>query len=92
MPQANAAPNETEAVTALERGVDDAIAICGGDVRAALRAALVANAFLDAELERLVRAVSVGFMRRKFPAVRRASEKQDDWREISSATDPVKLR
>jgi acyl dehydratase len=88
---ARAAPSEAEAAAALEREVDEAVAICNGDVRAALRAALVASAFLDEELERLAQAVSVGFMRGKFPAARRASDKVDDWREISSATDTTKL-
>ena len=37
----------------LERDVDQAIALCGGDMRAALRAMLLANAFLEAEIERL---------------------------------------
>src|SRR5262249_62339384 len=40
-----------------------AIRICGGDVRAALRATLVANSFLEGELERLTRAISRGFAR-----------------------------
>jgi hypothetical protein len=43
--------------------VDEAIRMCGGDVRAALRATLVANAYLDAEVERLTEAVSTGFAR-----------------------------
>ena len=59
----------------LERNVDQAIALCGGDMRAALRTMLLANAFLDAEVERLTRAVSVGFTRGKMSPSRRASEK-----------------
>ena len=47
----------------LEAEVDEAIRMCGGDVRAALRATLVANAYLDAEVERLTEAVSTGFAR-----------------------------
>ena len=47
----------------LDAEVDEAIRMCGGDVRAALRAALVANAYLDAEVERLTEAVSTGFAR-----------------------------
>jgi hypothetical protein len=52
---------ETEGV--LEAEVDKAIATCGGDVRAALRATLIANAYLDAEIERLTEAISTGFAR-----------------------------
>ena len=55
--------SETEIAVPLEAEVDEAIAICGGDVRAALRATLVANAYLEAELERLTEAISTGFAR-----------------------------
>ena len=65
----------------LERDVDQAIALCGGDMRAALRAMLLANAFLEAEIERLTRAVSIGFTRGKMSPCRRASETLDEWRE-----------
>ena len=41
------------AAALLEAEVDEAIALCGGDVRAALRATLVANAYLESEVERL---------------------------------------
>jgi len=40
-----------EAPDALESDVDAAIALCDGDVRAALRAALLYNQFLEHELE-----------------------------------------
>lgn len=74
-------PAGADAAAALEGEVDEAIAICSGDVRAALRAALVANSFLEAEVERLTKAVSFGFIRGT-PA-RRASQMLDQWREIS---------
>ena len=56
---------ESEAETAAlrEAEVDEAIAACGGDVRAALRATLIANAYLEAEIERLTGAISAGFAR-----------------------------
>ena len=53
--------SELEAAVSLEAEVDEAIATCGGDMRAALRATLVANAYLEAELERLIEAISTGF-------------------------------
>jgi hypothetical protein len=77
-------PPELTATEALERKVDEVIAICGGDVRAALRATLLANLFLTAEVERFAHAVSFGIMRGRTSAARRGSEKLDDWREISS--------
>jgi hypothetical protein len=76
-------PDETDPAAELEREVDEAVALCDGDVRAALRAALFANSFLTAEVERLTAAVSFGFTRGKVSPARRASEKLDDWREIS---------
>jgi hypothetical protein len=47
----------------------------GGDVRAALRATLVANAYLDAEIERLTEAVSTGFARGRMREAATACEK-----------------
>jgi hypothetical protein len=46
-----------------EAEVEEAIVTCGGDVRAALRATLIANAYLEAEIERLTEAISTGFAR-----------------------------
>jgi hypothetical protein len=54
---------QADIAVSLEAEVDQAIATCGGDVRAALRATLVANAYLEAELERLTEAMSTGFTR-----------------------------
>ena len=51
--------SEAETAALIEAEVDDAIATCGGDVRAALRATLIANT----EIERLTEAVSTGFAR-----------------------------
>jgi hypothetical protein len=49
---------EVDTAALLEAEVDEAIATCGGDVRAALRATLVANAYLESEVERLTDAIS----------------------------------
>ena len=54
---------EVDAAALVEADVDAATAICGGDPRAALRATLVANAYLEAEVERLSEAISTGFAR-----------------------------
>src|SRR5262245_43702645 len=86
---AHAAPSDSNnAGETLEREVNEAIAICGGDMRAALKAALVANSFLAAEVEELTRVVSFGFTRGRHSPARRASEKLDEWREISSGREP----
>jgi hypothetical protein len=52
-----------ETTALVEAEVAEAIASCGGDVRAALRATLIANAYLEAEIERLTEAISTGFAR-----------------------------
>jgi hypothetical protein len=59
----NAAKEQSTEAESLETEVDEAIRICGGDVRAALRATLVANAYLETEVERLTEAISTGFAR-----------------------------
>jgi hypothetical protein len=56
--------------------------LCGGDVRAALRASLVYINFLEHELETTRAMVSSGYTRGKISPVRAASQKLDDWREI----------
>jgi hypothetical protein len=52
--------SDADQAAALEQDPDQAIAACGGDVRAALKAALVANSFLIAENEKLTRSASLG--------------------------------
>jgi hypothetical protein len=47
----------------LNAAVDAAIETCGGDARAALRALIVANNYLEVEVKRLAEAVSCGITR-----------------------------
>ena len=49
----------------LEAAADQAITACGGDVREAIKALIVANHFLETELEKLRAAVSAGYARGK---------------------------
>lgn len=49
----------------LERDTDLAIEACGGDARAAVRALLIANAFLESELTKAQARTSVGYARRR---------------------------
>jgi hypothetical protein len=53
------------AVDALESEVREALAICGGDPMSALRITLIANAFLEAQVDRLTASASSGFARGK---------------------------
>jgi hypothetical protein len=50
----------------LEAAVDEAIAACGGDLRAAIRALIVANNFLESEVSELMKAVSHAYTRGVF--------------------------
>ena len=63
----------------LEIEIQEAIDLCGGDARAALRATLIANAFLQGEVERLIGTVSTGFargrVRRRLGSVKAAEKK-----------------
>jgi hypothetical protein len=59
---ANRSPTAADAI---EDEVREAVAICGGGAIEALRITLIANAFLEAEIDRLSAAASSGFARGK---------------------------
>jgi hypothetical protein len=75
---------------ALDAAVDAAIEGCGGDTRSAVRALIVANNYLDAEVKRLAEAVSSGFTRgyntkgREQPMLHRLKEHAERWHDIES--------
>jgi hypothetical protein len=50
----------------LEAAIDQAIAACDGDLRAAIRALIVANNFLECEIGELMKAVSHAYTRGRF--------------------------
>jgi hypothetical protein len=50
---------------AYEQAIDEVVATCGGDVRGAVKALLVANEFLEAELKASQDATSAGYSRGK---------------------------
>jgi hypothetical protein len=50
----------------LEAEVDQAITACDGDTRAAVRALIVANNFLETEMAELKKAVSHAYTRGRF--------------------------
>jgi hypothetical protein len=57
-------PNEHD--EGLDVAVEQAIAACGGDMRAAIRALIVANNFLESEMSELKKAVSHAYTRGRF--------------------------
>ncbi len=50
----------------LEAAVDQAIATCDGDLRATIRALIVANQYLECEVSELMKAVSHAYVRGRF--------------------------
>jgi hypothetical protein len=59
---------------------DQAIAACGGDAREAVKALIVANQFLESDLEKLWAAVSTGYARGKlFEAAKTMPRDRKDW-------------
>jgi hypothetical protein len=65
MPQ-SAAPNPQADADRLEAAADQAIAACSGDIRGALKALIVANEYLEAEVCELKQAVSHAYVRGRF--------------------------
>lgn len=47
----------------LDIAADEAIAMCGGDIRSAIRALILANEYLEHEVKELMVAVSKGYGR-----------------------------
>ena len=50
----------------LEAEVEEAIAACDGDLRATIRALIVANKYLECEVAELMKAVSHAYVRGRF--------------------------
>ena len=51
---------------ALETAMNQAISACGGDMRATVRALVVANEYLETEVTELMKAVSHAYRRGRF--------------------------
>ncbi len=60
------APDSSQDKVLLEAATDQAIAGCGGDMREAIKALIVANDFLETEVAELMRAVSQAYVRGRF--------------------------
>jgi hypothetical protein len=76
---ANRSPTAADAI---EDEVHEVLTICGDDAIAALRIALIANAFPEAKIDRLSAAVSSGFARgkvRKAPRPKEGKENKYAW-------------
>jgi hypothetical protein len=58
--------SRTEDEAGLEAAVDQAISVCGGDMRATVRALIVANEYLETEVGELMKAVSHAYARGRF--------------------------
>lgn len=72
----SAAPEATTKVADLDVAADQAIATCGGDAKA-VKALLVANDFLEQQLEALRTKVSTGYARGRLPPARERKDEAD---------------
>jgi hypothetical protein len=61
-------PQPTPEQDELEAAVDQAIEACEGDMRATIRALIVANDYLETEVGELMKAVSRAYVRGRFRA------------------------
>ena len=70
------AASETRATipASLDAAADQAIAACGGDAREAVKALIVANDFLEAQLDEIRSSVSAGYARGRFDRSRDRKE------------------
>jgi len=60
----------------LEAAAEQAIAACGGDARETVKALIVANAFLEAQVAELRAAVSTGYSRGRYDVERERDRKE----------------
>jgi hypothetical protein len=72
--QTNAAEPLTVPSEELEAAVDAVVTLCEGDQRAALRALVAANEYLNTEVERLQEMISKGYVRSRVGAAKAAGE------------------
>ena len=73
----SSAPNPQSDADQLEAAADQAIAACGGDAREAVKALIVANQFLETDLDKLKAAASMGYARGKL--FEEAPRDRKDW-------------
>ena len=58
----------------LDQATEQAIAACKGDMRSAIRALILANDYLEYEIEEILASVSKGFLRGRLRRPREASD------------------
>ena len=76
----SSSPNPQSDADQLEAAADQAIAACGGDAREAVKALIVANHFLETDLEKLKAAASTGYARGKlFEEAKTLPRDRKDW-------------
>jgi hypothetical protein len=76
----SSAPNPQSDANQVEAAADQAIAACGGNAREAVKALIVANQFLETDLEKLKAAVSTGYARGKlFETAKTLPRDRKDW-------------
>ena len=74
MDHARSVRNSRHHPASLDAAADQAIAACGGDAREAVKALIVANDFLEAQLDEIRSSVSAGYARGRFDRSRDRKE------------------
>jgi hypothetical protein len=67
-------PSSVSSAAGLDAAADQAIVACGGDARETVKALIVANDFLEVQLEELRSKVSAGYARGRLPSARDRKE------------------
>jgi hypothetical protein len=70
----SAAPEATTPPLDLEAAADEAIAACGGDLRETVKALIIANDFLETQLDEVRSKVSTGYARGRLAPARDRKE------------------
>jgi hypothetical protein len=70
-------PQPTKLAPPPPPAADQAIAACGGDAQEAVKALMVANDFLEAQLGELMAKISTGYARGRLPTARARREDPD---------------
>jgi hypothetical protein len=76
----SSSPNPQSDADQLEAAADQAITACGGNAREAVKALIVANHFLETDLEKLKAVASMGYARGKlFEETKTLPRDRKDW-------------
>jgi len=71
-------PSSSSEISRYEQACDQAIAMCDGNMRSTIKALIMANEYLEAELEELQSAVESGCVPASSPQAERSPQAESD--------------